>query len=441
VNADQPSARPPEQGPPGQGPLRQGPLRQGPLRQGRPGDRQLHAVLLAGVADAGRLLGPLAAALDGTGPAILPVDATLPAGKISQLLDAFRPAAVIEASGEAWTRSAAAGVAAETAVIIGTSGSTGEPKGVELSAAALRHSTRASLRRVGARAGERWLCCLPASHVAGLQVLVRSLESGTEPVVAQSATAALLAACGARHVSLVPTQLVRLLGEADGARTLAAFGSVLVGGAAAGAAVLDEARAAGVNAVTTYGMSETCGGCVYDGVPLDGVRVAAGADGRLRISGPVLMNRYHGRPDLTAAVLAGGEFVTSDLGVVRDGLVTVRGRADDVINTGGHKVIPGEVAAVLSDCPGVREAVVVGRPDREWGERVTAVVVPCDPADPPGLELLRTHVRARLPRYACPSEVVLVEAIPVLPSGKPDLAALKGGKNVTPTGTIPGAER
>jgi O-succinylbenzoic acid--CoA ligase len=211
--------------------------------------------------------------------------------------------------------------------------------------------------------------------------------------------------------------------------------------------VLGEARAAGVRAVTTYGMSETCGGCVYDGVPLDGVTVRAGADGRLRISGPVLMNRYHGRPDLTAAALVADptnesmEFVTSDLGHVADGRVVIRGRADDVINTGGHKVVPGEVAAALSDFPGIREVVVVGRPDPEWGERVTAVVVPADPAKPPGLELLRTHVRARLPRYACPSEVVLTEAIPVLPSGKPDLAALKGGKNVTPTGTIPGAER
>jgi O-succinylbenzoic acid--CoA ligase len=178
-------------------------------------------------------------------------------------------------------------------------------------------------------------------------------------------------------------------------------------------------------------MSETAGGCVYDGVPLDGVTVREGADGRLRIAGPVLMNRYHGRPGLTDAVLVGPtpdtrEFVTSDLGRVgADGRVTVRGRADDVINTGGHKVVPGEVAAALADCPAVREVVVVGRPDPEWGERVTAVVVPADPLEPPSVELLRTHVSARLPRYACPSEVVLREAIPVLPSGKPDLAALK----------------
>jgi len=410
-----------------------------------PDRRLLHAVLLNGVGDAARLLEPLARALDGSGPAILPVDASLPAARIRQLIDAFEPNAVIDEHGEARIRSESPGTDPDTAVIIGTSGSTGEPKGVELSAAALSHSARASLARAGARPGERWLVCLPVSHVAGLQVLVRSIVGGTEPVIAAEATARAAdeaAAAGCAHVSVVPTQLVRLLGSPGGAAALARYRCVLVGGAAAGAAVLDQAREAGVGAVTTYGMSETCGGCVYDGVPLDGVAVRAGEDGRLRISGPVLMNRYRGRPDLTAAALENGEFVTSDLGYVgQDGRVVIRGRADDVINTGGHKVVPGEVAAALSDCPGIREVVVVGRPDPEWGERVTAVVVPADPAEPPGLELVRNHVRARLPRYACPSEVVLTEAIPVLPSGKPDLAALKGAKNVTPAGTNPDAER
>jgi O-succinylbenzoic acid--CoA ligase len=398
-------------------------------------NRPLHAVLLSGLAGTGRLTGYLARALDGTGPAILPLDADLPAARLRQLIDVFQPAAIIDRDGEATVRSSSPefsarpefspGIAPDTAVIITTSGSTGEPKGVELSAAALSHSARATLARLGARPGERWLLCLPPSHVAGLQVLVRSLISGTERVVAPSATADALAASGCAHVSVVPTQLVRLLDEPGGVAALAGFSSVLVGGAAAGTGVLDRARAAGINAVTAYGMSETCGGCVYDGVPLDGVRVRSDDEGRLRIGGPVLMNRYFGRADLTAASLIDGEFVTSDLGRVDGGRVVIRGRADDVINTGGHKVIPGEVAAALSSCPGVREVVVIGRPDPEWGERVTAVVVPADPSDPPGLQLLRIHVRGTLPRYACPSEVVLTEAIPVLPSGKPDLAALK----------------
>ncbi len=324
-------------------------------------------------------------------------------------------------------------------MIISPSGSTGVPKGVELSAPALRASARASLTRVGARAGERWLACLPVTHVAGLQVLARSLEAGTEPVAAGVADAESLASAlahhdPAAHVSIVPTQLVRLMGTAAGREALAGFSSVLVGGAAAAAGLLAQARAAGVPAVTTYGMSETCGGCVYDGMPLDGVSVRAGDGGRLRISGPVLMNGYHGQPSVTASVLVDDpalgrtEFVTSDLGYIDDaGRVVVRGRADDVINTGGHKVVPGEVADALSSYPGVREVVVVGRPDREWGERVTAVVVPADRAYPPTLELLRIHVRTALPRYACPTEVVLADAIPVLSNGKPDLARLRTG--------------
>jgi o-succinylbenzoate---CoA ligase len=396
----------------------------------------LHAVLLADpVADAGRLFGPLTSALDGTGPAILPLDADMPAPRLRRFLGVFRPDAVVGPDGEARSRSGGKGTAPGTAVIISTSGSTGEPKGVELSAAALRHSASASLARLGARPGDRWLCCLPVTHVAGVQVLVRSLLSGSERAVASRLDAAALRESGCGYVSVVPTQLARLLAEQGGAAALAAFAAVLVGGAAAPAGLLERARAAGVRVVTTYGMSETCGGCVYDGVPLDDVRVRAGGDGLLRISGPVLMNRYHGGPDLS------GEFVTSDLGYVRDGRVVVRGRADDVINTGGHKVVPGEVAAALESCPGVREVVVVGRTDPEWGQRVTAVVVPADPAAPPTLELLRTHVRTLLPRYACPSEVVLTQAIPVLPSGKPDLASLRKAGNVTDAGTISAPER
>jgi o-succinylbenzoate---CoA ligase len=172
--------------------------------------------------------------------------------------------------------------------------------------------------------------------------------------------------------------------------------------------------------VTTYGMSETCGGCVYDGLPLDGVRVEI-RTGRIWISGPVLFSGYWGEPGAST-----GWFRTGDLGSLDEsGRLTIRGRADDVINTGGHKVVPGEVAAVLQACPGVRDAAVVGQTDPEWGERVVAVVVPADPADPPTLKMLRMHVKERLPRYAAPSRVVLVDAVPVLPSGKQDLARLR----------------
>jgi O-succinylbenzoic acid--CoA ligase len=255
---------------------------------------------------------------------------------------------------------------------------------------------------------------------------VRSLVSGTEPALAGHADAATLAAAaasGCAHVSLVPTQLQRILeGGVDKSTSLAGFSSVLLGGAAAPAHLLAAARAAGVPVVTTYGMTETCGGCVYDGVPLDGVRVKIADDERICIGGPVLFAGYRGADH----VPAGSWFRTGDLGRLDDsGRLTVRGRADDVINTGGHKVVPGEVAAALESCPGVRDVAVVGQPDAEWGERVVAVVAPSDPANPPGLELLRLHVRDRLPRYAAPSRVVMVDAVHMLPSGKHDIVRLR----------------
>jgi O-succinylbenzoic acid--CoA ligase len=176
-------------------------------------------------------------------------------------------------------------------------------------------------------------------------------------------------------------------------------------------------------------MTETCGGCVYDGVPLDGVQVRIGDDERIWIGGPVLFSGYRPGPQAApaAAGRAGGSwFRTGDLGRLDpDGRLAVRGRADDVINTGGHKVVPGEVAAALQACPEVRDAAVIGVPDAEWGELVVAVVVPDDPDDPPGAELLRLRVRQRLPRYAAPGKVVLVDAIPMLASGKHDLTRLK----------------
>jgi o-succinylbenzoate---CoA ligase len=381
--------------------------------------RLLHAVLVERASP--RLVELLAAALDGTGPAIAPLDAGLPAARLAELIDVLGPDSVEDTEGVTSARSGPCeGVAEGTAVVIGTSGSTGAPKGVELSAAALRHSARASLERVGARPGERWLCCLSVTHVAGLAVLVRSLVSGTEPVLAERADAGTVAASGCAHVSLVPTQLQRLLQEAGA--PLAGFSSVLLGGAAAPAGLLDAAREAGVPVVTTYGMTETCGGCVYDGVPLDGVRAEVRDDGRIWISGPILFSGYLRGPRTPAD----GWFRTGDLGVLdAGGRLRVRGRADDVINTGGHKVVPGEVAAALQACPGVRDAAVVGQPDPEWGERVVAAVVPADPGDPPALEMLRSHVRERLPRYAIPSRVVMVDAVPMLPSGKHDTVRLR----------------
>lgn len=397
--------------------------------------RPLHALLLPPAAGAGRLLDALAAALDGTGPAILPLDPALPPARVTDLLHAFTPATVeTQDAAIRWCpdddRPAAPGAGEDlpdgTAVVIATSGSTGEPKGVQLSAEALRASARASLDRIGAQPGARWLCPLPTSHIAGLGVLVRSVVSGTTPVVVDRLDPAQrdLAAFGCDYTSLVPAQLRRMLDVGAG---VSAFGAILLGGAAIPSGLLAGARAAGAKVITTYGMSETCGGCVYNHLPLDGVGVRTAPDGRIEITGPTLFSGYRNRPDLTElAIGEDGWFTTSDLGNIGpDGRLMVGGRADDMINTGGHKVSPNDVAAILETCATVREAAVFGEPDSQWGQRVTAVVVPASFSNPPRLEELRAAVQKRLPAYAAPRALFIVRAMPLLPSGKPDLAALR----------------
>ncbi|MFF3668672.1 AMP-binding protein [Microtetraspora malaysiensis] len=382
-----------------------------------PDDRELHALLLP---PGPALFAAIERALSGDGPAVLPLAPGLPRPALSAALASLRPTHVVTPEG---VRREPGGAPTRAAVIIATSGSTGAPKGVELTARALTSSARASLERVGAAPGERWLCCLPPSHISGAQVLVRSLLSGTEPIIHPRFSPEDVAASGAEHVSLVPTQLRRLL---DLGLDVSAFRTILLGGAAAPPGLLDEARARGARVVTTYGMSETSGGCVYDGVALDNVDLKIRADGRVMITGPVLFSGYRPRRDGSSsggAEFEGGWFVTSDLGSIEDGRLTVLGRADDVINTGGQKVVAGAVARILAGHPGVRDVAVVGRPDPEWGEVVVAVVV-----GTATLEDLRAYAKERLPAYAAPRMVQKVQQIPLLPNGKPDMVALRNQK-------------
>jgi O-succinylbenzoic acid--CoA ligase len=317
------------------------------------------------------------------------------------------------------------------AVVIATSGSTGAAKHVVLSAAALQASAQATVERLGGPA--RWLLALPAQHVAGVQVVVRALLAGTPPVVQDlrggfrpDAFAAATRELGTdrRCTSLVPTQLGRLL-DAGGTAldALRGYAAVLVGGAALAPQLHERAVAAGVAVVTTYGMSETAGGCVYDGIPLDGVRVELEEGGRIRLGGPPLADGYLGDPELTAAAFADGWFRTGDLGRWRAGRLEVLGRADDMIITGGENVAPAAVEQVLTAQEGVTAACVVGVADPEWGQVVAAAVVLDGPLDPALTDRLHTAVRAALGRAAVPRVLRAVPRIPLRGIGKPDRVA------------------
>ena len=291
------------------------------------------------------------------------------------------------------------------AVVLTTSGSTsGTGRAVALSARALRASAVATHDRLGGPG--QWLLALPIDHVAGLQVLVRSVVAGTRPVVApaghfdpRSLTALIrtMRTDVPRYLSLVPTQLVRTLAaDAEAVRALRECTAVLVGGAATPAAVLEEARDRGVPVVNTYGMTETCGGCVYDGVPLEGVDVRVDEGGRIHLAGDVLAAGYLDDDDDDDD--DGGAFVehegrrwfrTPDAGTFDAGTLHVLGRVDDVVVTGGVNVHPLDVERTLAAVETVGEMVVVGVPDQEWGQLLTAVVVPRTGRAAPTLTRLR----------------------------------------------------
>jgi O-succinylbenzoic acid--CoA ligase len=309
-------------------------------------------------------------------------------------------------------------------LVVGSSGSTGAPKRVVLSRRAMRASADATHRRLGGPG--RWLLLLPPTNVAGLQVLFRSVRAGLEPVVLSDlagltdrTTPGPAHGSGRRYLSLVPTQLHRALTSPPQLEALSRLDSVLVGGGPLSAADRAAAASAGVPVVATYGMSETCGGCVYDGVPLDGVHAELDAEGQVLLAGPVLFDGYEDDPGLTDAALRDGWLHTRDLGRLDDGRLVVLGRADDVVVSGGVNVPVQAVAAALRAHPAVAEAEVVGVPDAEWGERVVAVVAAAVPVP---LEELRALVR---PSAWAPKVVVRLDALPLLPGGKVDRAAVR----------------
>ncbi|MGR6966149.1 o-succinylbenzoate--CoA ligase [Geodermatophilus sp. URMC 61] len=361
-----------------------------------------HLTPVAAPADPLALLPQVRAALDGTAPiAVLPAG---PPAAVEAARAVLRPEQPLEDGVD---------------LVVVTSGSTGGGRGVLLSAGAVRASAEATLRRLGGP--DAWLLALPVSAVAGLQVLCRSVLGGTDPTVLGPgeplAAAVARMPAGRRYTALVPTQLRRYL-DAESA-ALRAFDAVLVGGAATDPALLTRAREAGVAVVTTYGMTETAGGCVYDGEPLDGVRVRVTDDG-IELAGPTLALGYRLDPEGTATAFAGGWFRTRDAGTLDDrGRLTVHGRLDDVVVTGGVNVAPQAVEAVLRQHPDVVDAVVFGRPDDEWGQRVVAAVVPARGVTP-DLAALRPWVAERLGGPAAPRELHRIDAVPTLHTGKPD---------------------
>jgi len=359
-----------------------------------------------------------------TGDAACPLDPRLPSAAAAVLLDTLRPTRIVGPDGTITRLPDGLGVEEGDALVVATSGSTARPRGVVLTHGAVAASAVATSSRLGVDPGRhRWLACLPLAHVGGLTVVTRALLTGTPLTVLPGYDADLVARIGregrASHVSLVATALRRI--------EPSVFETVLLGGAAPPGTLPP-------NVVTTYGMTETGSGVVYDGRPLDGVDVAIGTGrpgqgevGEVLVRGPMLLRAYRDGTDprVSGPDGVGGWLPTGDAGHLDDGVLHVQGRLVEVVVTGGEKVWPAAVEAVVSLHPSVAEVAVWKRPDPEWGERVVAWVVPTDPANPPTLSDLVEAVRTTLPPWAAPKELVVAGALPRTPSGKVRRADLR----------------
>jgi O-succinylbenzoic acid--CoA ligase len=324
------------------------------------------------------------------GDAVFPLDPRLPARSRADVLAAVRPDEPVD-DGDA--------------LIVATSGTGGTAKAVVLTHQAVAASAEATSSRLEVDAEhDRWLACLPLAHIGGLSVVTRAVHTRTPLTVTDRVDAATLSAAARLEctlVSLVPSLLNRVQPET--------FRAVLLGGSA----MPDELPP---NAVTTYGMTETGSGVVYDGVPLDQVEVRV-VDSEIHLRGPMLLRAYR---DGTDPKDVDGWFPTGDAGEwdAATHRLRVTGRMDDVIRSGGEKVWPTSVEEGLAQHPGVGEVVVFGRPDPTWGQRVVARIVPTDPSDPPTLDDLRGLVKETLPPWAAPQELELASSLPRTALGK-----------------------
>jgi O-succinylbenzoic acid--CoA ligase len=343
------------------------------------------------------------------GDTVLPVDPRLPRPAVERLLAALQPTRMVDAGG---SRALSGGRPTEDgdALIVATSGTTGDPKGVVLTHQAVRASAEATSRRLGVDPSrDAWVACLPLAHIGGLSVVMRAILTDTRFTLLERFDAAeveRLGRAGATLVSLVATALQRT--------DTSDYRVVLLGGAA-------PPERLATNVVTTYGMTETGSGVVYDGRPIDGVQLRIGdgwlgAEGEVLVRGPMLFRTYR---DGTVPLLEGGWLPTGDAGSLDpEGELSVFGRMAEVVVTGAEKVWPVAVENVIARHPGIAEVGVWKRPDPEWGERVVAWVVPVDPASVPSLDELRSTVTDQLAPWAAPKELVVVEVLPRTPSGK-----------------------
>lgn len=311
--------------------------------------------------------------------------------------------------------------------IVRTSGSTGVPDLVALSRSAMTRSAEATHAALGGQG--QWVAALPFQHIAGLMTLVRAAVAQLPPVIAyragpfdveefSCATREAQKAEAPLYTALVTRQLATLMATVEGVNALRKYRGVLLGGGMIPERLLKDATRAGIRVVTTYGMTETSGGCVYNGTPLDGTKVKIGKNDVILLSGPTLMCGYLGKQTDWHVDETGRKwFQTSDRGRFDEGgRLHITGRTDDIINSGGKKVDTSQVREALLQCEGVQDAFVLGLPDNQWGQVVSALIVPS--MRPLPIKQIRSHMRDTLGKHCVPRIIAEVDALPTSSLGK-----------------------
>ena len=346
------------------------------------------------------------------GDAVLPIDQRLPLTSKKMLLDTMAPSEIIDASFTASSLPNGRPMQDGDALVIASSGSTGSPKGIIHTHSSLLSGAKASASRLQLTSDNHWLVCIPVSHVGGFSVISRALHTGAALTLLPAFDVAAVqdaAKNGATHTSLVATALSRI--------DTSLFKSILLGGSSAPEHLPS-------NVITTYGMTETGGGVVYNGQPLDNVEIKI-VDGEIFLRCPMLMRAY--RDNQTISV-EDGWYATGDIGEIdNNGKLSVYGRQTDMIITGGENVWPSAVENSLTSHPLVNQIVVRGMPDTTWGQRVVAYVVLNDATQTSGVKLLsdlRDHVKQTLPAFCAPQQIIVVAEIPRTSLGKVDAQAL-----------------
>lgn len=346
------------------------------------------------------------------GDAVLPIDQRLPLAAKKMLLDSMAPSEIIDASFAVSSLPNGRPMQDGDALVIASSGSTGAPKGIIHTHSSILAGAQASASRLQLGASDHWLVCIPVSHVGGFSVISRALHTGAALTLLPAFDVAAVEQAlrnGVTHTSLVATLLSRI--------DTSLFRTILLGGSSAP----DNLPS---NVVTTYGMTETGGGVVYNGQPLDNVEIRI-VDGEIYLRCPMLMRAY--RDDQTLSI-EDGWYATGDIGEIDENAkLSVHGRQTDVIITGGENVWPSVVENSLASHPIVNQVVVRGMPDTTWGQRIVAYVVLDGSAQTSEAKLLsdlREHVKQSLPAFCAPQQIVVLAEIPRTSLGKVDVQAL-----------------